>query len=64
MLNFMSDPKRQYTHKMCHPKKLSELGLPGVEIVSGPRWSLLPTIRASQRPYKANSEKCEKLNFK
>ncbi len=35
--------------------KCSELGYPGVEIVTGPRGGILHTTRASQLPYNANS---------
>ena len=58
---FHERPKKARISKNVPTKKFSELGLLGVEIVSGPRGSLLPTIRASQRPYKAKSEKCSKL---
>ena len=37
--------------------KFSELGLPGVEIVGAPRRSLLHTVRGSQLPYNAESQK-------
>ena len=44
-----------------YKNKFSELGLPGVQIVSEPCGSLLPTIRASQHPYNEKSEKYENL---
>ncbi len=38
-------------------KEISELGLPGVEIVDAPRGSILHTSRPSQLPYNAQLKK-------
>ena len=44
-------------------KKFSELGLPGVEILSGACTSILHLSRGSQLPYSEKSKKSKILRF-
>ena len=49
--------------KKCLKNQFSELTLPGVEIISGPRGSLLLINRAAQHPYNEKSKILEILIF-
>ena len=66
VLNFMRCPNGQKSNKNSKINrniKFSELGWPGVEILSGPRGSILHATRASQLPYNAKFKISESLFF-